>query len=281
MEKYIHSKPYHLSTPTGKRTVYGSTLNRLDRENNGNRVTLENMLTMLPNEDGNTKLRIVSYNIKALFPFYNSSLRESVIRYIEQLFIHRKIDIICLQEAFALDLYDTLYELVDQLRLNICHPPLEGKYWIGVNSGLVVISRFRIIDDTFLSYNRSSGLDLLSNKGAHYITIEMGDKPFHIVNTHLQSDNEKVAMEQVGQLIYKIPSESAIIVGDMNMGFDIGNNLENVRCINSEKVVTFPKLSEQLDYCLTYNLQLDCSFEAFSDVKLSDHYPILTTVVLR
>ncbi len=64
----------------------------------------------------------------------------------------------------------------------------------------------------------------------------------------------------------------------MNMGFDVINNLENVRCVNSERVVTFPNLDEQLDYFLLYNLQLDCSFEALSDVNLSDHYPILMTV---
>lgn len=285
MDEYVDSNRYHLTTPIGKRTVYGSTLNRLVGEfeqDNRNRVTLERMLVTSPNENGNATLRILSYNIKALFPYYTSSHGEDIIRYIEQLFVHRKIDIVCLQEAFALDFYDKLYELIDRLGLNLSHPPLEGKFLVGVNSGLVVISRFRIVEDTFLSYERSSGLDLLSNKGAQYLTMEINRKLFNIVNTHLQSDNEKLAMEQFEQLINNLTSRSAIIVGDMNMGFDTINNLEIVRCVNSERVVTFPKLDEQLDYFLLYNLGIqesDCSLKALSDVNLSDHYPIMITII--
>lgn len=258
----------------------------------------------------NKPIRIVSYNIKALFPFYNARRMKDIINFIEILFVERKTDIVCLQEAFELDFYNQLYAVVEKLSLNIVHPPLERKLRVGENSGLVTISRFNVTYEKFVRYDMAAGLCWFANKGAHYMTICLGNKSLRLVNTHLQSDNEQIAINQFGQLIDNIVFDGAVIVGDMNMSYDtVCKQLDNVtqlrienaqsasssplitahsagslkeqrcKCVNSTKEITFPETGDQLDYCLLYNLNLDCSFSVLSDVELSDHYPVLTTFV--
>ena len=222
-------------------------------------------------------IRIMSYNIKALFSFYNAARIQRLVEYIEELFLNGSVDIICLQEAFELDLYNKLYKLANDLRLNIVHPSLERKYYVGENSGLVVISRYPIIDHMFLKYDQCSGLCRLANKGAHYITVDIHGNYFNLVNTHLQSDNEKIAIKQFGKLVDNIPT-NALIVGDLNMKYDtVLQLLEEVVCVNKEKVITFPEYGEQLDYFLLHNLDLECSFKVLDTIDLSDHFPILTS----
>jgi len=227
----------------------------------------------------NNEIRIVSYNIKALFPFYNKRRIKDLANYIETLFVERKTDIVCLQEAFELDFYNQLYAMCAKNRLNIVHPPLERSFVVGENSGLVTISRYSVTYDKFVRYDRGAGLCWFANKGAHYMTVGIGsNKSLPLVNTHLQSDNETIAINQFGKLIDN--TNGALIVGDLNMGYDtVRKKLDNVKCVNSEKVVTFPEYKDQLDYFLLYNLELDCGFSVLSDVELSDHYPILTTFV--
>jgi endonuclease/exonuclease/phosphatase family metal-dependent hydrolase len=226
----------------------------------------------------NNEIRIVSYNIKALFPFYNKRRIKDLVNYIEKLFIERKTDIVCLQEAFELDLYNQLYEVVAKNRLNIVHPPLERSFVVGENSGLVTISRFNVSSCKFIRYEQAAGLCRFANKGAHYMTVDIGGKSLRLVNTHLQSDNETIAINQFGKLIDN--TNGALIVGDMNMKYDtVSKKLGHVVSVNSTKEITFPETGDQLDYFLLYNLDLKCSFSVLSDVELSDHYPILTTFV--
>lgn len=73
----------------------------------------------------------------------------------------------------------------------------------------------------------------------------------------------------------------AMIVGDLNMKYDTVSKLKNVKCVNSQKHVTFPEYNDQLDYCILYDLKLDCSFHVFTDIKFSDHYPIQITFSLK
>jgi endonuclease/exonuclease/phosphatase family metal-dependent hydrolase len=230
----------------------------------------------------NESIRIVSYNVKAMFAYYNRRRIKDLVNYIESLFIERKTDIVCLQEAFELDFYNQLYAMCAKNRLNIVHPPLERTLGIGENSGLVTISRHPVTCEKFIRYEEATGLCWFANKGAHYMTVSLGSKKsLRLVNTHLQSDNETIAINQFAKLIDNIVFDGAMIVGDLNMGFDtvlqLCKKLDHVKCVNLEKEITFPETRDQLDYFLLYNLDLDCSFSVLSDVELSDHYPILTS----
>lgn len=227
------------------------------------------------------KINIVSYNIKALFPFYNIERMLIIVDYIEDLFTKEKIDIVCLQEAFELDLYKRLYEIADRLQLNIVHPALDRRFGIGENSGLITMSRFPVKSSKFIRHSHSEGLCWFAEKGAHYMRFAIGEQSLRLVNTHLQADNESVSINQFGKLIDNIVFDGAMIVGDLNMKYDTVSKLKNVKCVNSQKHVTFPEYNDQLDYCILYDLELDCSFHVFTDIKFSDHYPIQITFSLK
>ena len=220
--------------------------------------------------DRNDEVVIMSYNIKALFPFYNARRIANIVAFIQDQFTNNKVDIICLQEAFELELYDQLYSMASRNRLNIVHPPLKRKWVVGENSGLATISRYPILEgDSFTAFAKSSGLCAFANKGYHYLEVCLGgDDMLPIVNTHLQSDNVAIAMDQ----FLSIDVERAIIVGDLNMDHDLVSTLCDP--VNPEKMTTFCD-QRQLDYFVLRGMALDCSFEVLTDVGHSDHWPIM------
>jgi endonuclease/exonuclease/phosphatase family metal-dependent hydrolase len=227
----------------------------------------------------NTVLRIMSYNIQALFPFYNTTRIDNVIRFIETMFAQNRVDIVCLQEAFELDVYDKIYEMANANHLNVVHPPLKRRYFVGENTGLVSISRYPIRHSDHIYYDISTGLCGLANKGAHYIEFAIGDGITHIVNTHLQSDNDPIAKLQFTHLLDAITSDNAIIVGDLNMSFPVV--YPRVQCANTKEIITFPEKTVQYDYCLFYNCEHTSSFCVMDDIPYSDHFPIIATISIK
>jgi len=204
-----------------------------------------------------------------------------IVEYIENAFKNNEIDVICLQEAFEIDLLDQLYKLANHCSLNIIHPSLSRRYWIGENSGLVTISRFPIGRDEFLEYDVFTGLCRFAKKGAHKMEICFDRRIITLVNTHLQSDNIDVSKKQLDVLI-KWLDKPAIICGDFNLDYEIINSYSNkFRCVNQIKQTTFQDTGEQFDYFLLYKLELECTFRVLGNVLLSDHYPILTTFIIQ
>ena len=227
-------------------------------------------------------VRIMSYNIQALFPFYNAERIQSILSYLIQQFTEQQVDIVCLQEAFEVDFYERLYAVVSFNRLYISHPPLQRRYYFGENSGLVIISRWPIQNNDFQRHDNSSGLCGLANKGYQCVQIQTdNDRILRIVNTHLQSDNEEIAIQQLQDLIWTI-GEPTIVLGDMNLGFPTMKEYifdTNVKSANDCEQTTFPSEEEQYDYGLLVRCSMDTDFEVLSEVGWSDHYPIRLTIV--
>lgn len=71
------------------------------------------------------------------------------------------------------------------------HPPLMGFPAI-VDGGLLILSRFPIVESDSFTYARGIDADQLSCKGALYAKIQLKPKVFiHLFTTHLQADYEK------------------------------------------------------------------------------------------
>ena len=229
----------------------------------------------------NHVVRVMSYNIKALFPFYNKLRIRAIVDYVESLFVENQVDIVCLQEAFELELYDHLYRVARANSLNIVHPSLSRRYYIGENSGLVTISRYPIVEHDFVRHDTSSGLCGLANKGAHYVKCSVDGRIMNIINTHLQSDNPTIAIRQLARIMDSIACEKSLLVGDMNMDYEImRRNVGDAFCLaNTNKIVTFPEDNAQYDYCI-HDSWCETRFAVLSDILHSDHYPVLLTMML-
>ena len=212
------------------------------------------------------KIQIMSYNVRAFFPFYNFKRIDNILTFIEEQFSKNQIDVLCLQEAYEFHFLDHLYDIATKYGLYVAHPSLEKKYMIGENSGLIVLSRFPTKLDSVFVYPISSGLDQFAKKSAMYFSFYVNDKRYKVMTTHLQSDNDLFAIKQIEMAIYNAPviwDNSFIIIGDLNIDF----------C--QDNIVTFPDTKKQYDYISFYNQpQPDSKISVYNTVNFSDHYPI-------
>jgi len=166
----------------------------------------------------NSSLSILTYNIQK-FPWSFKSLKT-----IAEMDNH---SIILIQEC-----YDELFSSLESYfpHYYICRGKMKGLAL--VNSGLVILSKFPIIDTKFvpfMNYNAST-YDRLTEKGFLSASINIDGQIVKIVNTHLQScDYERYdpyAFLQLKELLTysKSLDKPYIMGGDFNI--DI-NDLKN------------------------------------------------------
>jgi endonuclease/exonuclease/phosphatase family metal-dependent hydrolase len=231
------------------------------------------------NETSERQIRIMSYNIQGLFPFYNIRRIVDLVRFIGDLFANNQVDVLCLQEAWEVDLLFRLYRLAQHRNLHIIHPPVDRKNRVGENSGLVVLSRFSLSYHSSFRFPVATGLDQMANKMAMYFTFAVNGAVFKVINTHLQSDNLVVSGKQLQLAINNAPTEwneRFLLIGDLNMStIPVTTHTRNLQ-YPRHGGVTFPSTKEQYDFILFNNIKLptDEVFEVWNDICLSDHYPV-------
>jgi endonuclease/exonuclease/phosphatase family metal-dependent hydrolase len=62
----------------------------------------------------------------------------------------------------------------------------RGKY---TDSGLLILSRFPIVESAFVKFEHSSGLDSGASKGALFAKVKFGARTLMVFNTHLQASH--------------------------------------------------------------------------------------------
>lgn len=168
---------------------------------------------------------IVSYNIQK-FPWSLKSFRDKEIS--DLINSH---SIILLQECFN-EVYDSLEKYFSSY--HICRGNLKG--FNAMNSGLVTLSKFPIVDVKFYEYKSSNpfSFDYFSEKGFLVATIKVGDiekgyREIKIINTHLQSSDfhryDKYALSQLEELLgyldeLREKGDDYIVGGDFNIDID-------------------------------------------------------------
>lgn len=102
------------------------------------------------------------------------------------------------------------------------------------DSGLLVLSRYEIVDRDLITFEDSMGPDRLSAKGVIYVKIKTNASPINLFTTHLQSSYttqsysdfmkyRQIRRKQLVQLRKFIdikvqnPNETVIIAGDLNV----------------------------------------------------------------
>ncbi len=146
----------------------------------------------------------------------------------------------------------------------ICSPyyimgPDRGTLNIRQDGGLVILSKYPIIECSAMTYSSSSGTDRLASKGAVYACIQVGpsaDDYIHVFNTHIQShDYSDSRLAQIGELMDYISEiiksdkdyiRPILIAGDFNVAAEKNDNwmeLADIAPPESEKA----KSGEYLD----------------------------------
>jgi endonuclease/exonuclease/phosphatase family metal-dependent hydrolase len=242
----------------------------LIQKNVSERYTPENYINTPKDEPINSS--IVTYNIQK-FPFSLKSLNDKKIRS-----IIKNHSIILLQECFN-EAYDSLETYYPEY--HICRGVLQGLNIM--NSGLVIMSKFPIIDVNFKEYNVSNpwSFDYFSEKGFLIASIKIKNKNVKIINTHLQSSDfhryDKYALSQLNELFnylneLKENKDEYIVGGDFNI--DI-NDIKNIKEINSIKELNTIKELNNIKYPKNPTIYINLTTSGTNDKYKEGYEPFI------
>jgi len=242
----------------------------------------------------NDKIRIISYNICAL-PWWANIFGDPINR-IDNIILFlekKKPDIICLQEVFDPGI---LFIIKTKLAQYNFYKPKNGNNIL--NSGLLILSKTKIINSYYEKFTDSCGEDRYSDKGFISITTKINGNNFTIINTHLNADAifstydtcEETRMKQMEQLLHKFNNKlncNTLLCGDFNIDFTTISGKKiykkikglTASCVKSKKMITFDDENIQFDqifYIPKINYNYKCRYKVYNNryKGLSDHYPI-------
>ncbi|MFP5383017.1 MAG: sphingomyelin phosphodiesterase [Gammaproteobacteria bacterium] len=171
----------------------------------------------------NDQLKVLSYNIYAL-PLVADKISERLAELPKHL---KGYDVILFQEAFSSDRTGMLLALSGEYPYQTHVPKIP---YDGINiydSGVLVVSRYPIVNTADYIYPDCSGTDCFADKGVIYAEVIKGGKAYHVTSTHTASfDTEEARalrqeqFQQIRALVdaQNIPAFDAVMMGgDFNV----------------------------------------------------------------
>ena len=223
------------------------------------------------------QVSICTYNIQSL-PYMTKSY-ESLSKMLS------KYDVILIQEAFngIVDIGNRdrlIKNLYKEGFTSIISSPEPNIFSMKfVNSGLLIMSKYKIEYVDFIPFNLLYYSDSLSDKGILVGKIN----GIYIINTHLQAiydkKTEQIVWDQLSLLnsyINTLPKDSKVVFGgDFNINLFKSNNISKFTnlfktfSVNLSTDATFEKTGEKLDYVIYrgvngYNFKVN-KFNNYSD----------------
>ena len=152
------------------------------------------------------RIRLLTYNFFCRPPPINTNIDYKDSRFNDFLDHLKNFDIICFQELFT-TLNDRKHKMIREgaiqglkyyLAPNV--PSFFSKYL--VDSGLLILSRYPIVEHDFYEYFLNISGDATTNKGVLYSKIEIKKNKFlFLFNTHLQSSYFDDTQENIDSTI--------------------------------------------------------------------------------
>ena len=243
-----------------------------------NKPNKNNKITFTENNKSTNSIRLLTYNFFCRPPPVNTNKDDYKDSRLED-FVKdelQKFDIICFQELFT-TLNDRKHRMIREgAKVGLQYyysskvPSFFSKYL--VDSGLLILSRYEIVDNDSYDYYINISGDSVSNKGILYTKIKINDKFLFLFNTHLQAsyfdDSQKninytiqVRMSQAEELINyvynklltiprdEVNSGCVIIAGDFNIdaqNYCYANKKYKIPKYNNTEYEIFKKKLEKL-----------------------------------
>ena len=236
-------------------------------------------------------MRILTWNIAAL-PSRINLYRDpnKVIYNIIDKIIELNPNIICLQEVFDYNIQKIICNSLKYTNY-YSHISYNDKNNFISKNGLLTASNYNIIDSDELDYSNFTGPEYLIKKGLLTTKLDYNNTDLYIHNTHLQSNslayytsiceqNRRKQHREIINKLIKYEEDFNILCGDINDDYNTSqitnffNNLPFKDTIyNNEKIVTFNKNNEQLDYIVLNKKYGKVNYDIYDTSlnKLSDH----------
>ena len=216
---------------------------------------------------------IVTWNIQGLFYFLYKKKQDNIIRELHKF----DQEIICLQEVFEDSLKELIiHELKDKYPYYLLGN-VDKRYIVGDDSGLLVLSKFKIEFMKELILAEKVFPDRMASKSIMYFQI--GN--LNLVTCHLQSNNmyarlgNDISCRQIKMIKEESPFDSYIVAGDLN------NNEAYLLLDQFKNNYVNTWNNEILDYIVPINYPTMSIKTHVSDMDItdvSDHYPLMCTI---
>lgn len=199
-------------------------------------------------------LRVMTFNVPFFPPPIGEGKRTKRLKaFLKTVRSMRPLpDVITLQEIWTAWAKDKIARGLKRLYPHQYRDRSPGKYLILLNSGLMILSRHKILARTKLHYKRSTGEEKLARKGVLGVRIQLPNgKRVNVFTTHLQStsktkaNNIKIsqltqARKLISRFTRKAAKEAVILTGDFNLSAEKSPTyLEKARALWPGSVDTF------------------------------------------
>lgn len=144
-----------------------------------------------------------------------------------------KYDVVVLQEVFVKKYGEILRSHLTDFEYSISTPQRGKRKGFTLSSGVYLISRFKILSQEFIMYDKSLPFfykdNKMADKGVLAVTFEKEGHPFCVLGTHMQSvvgddsfEIQKAQLQDIYSLGKRCSQESKIpvfLAGDLNINF--------------------------------------------------------------
>lgn len=206
-------------------------------------ILLLAILSVIPSElvfsqeapNSSKELKILCWNIYMLprSVFYTGKRKRA--REIAKVLPAENYDIIVFQEAFHGDARRIMKRAWKDLYPNRIGPANRHWYWVKVNSGVWILSKFPLKELQQIKYKDCHGfVDCFANKGALLVEGEFEGQKFQLLGTHIQAGGPDSIKQKQYEAIraladqYKEEGVPQILAGDFNMGPDVDGSYERM-----------------------------------------------------
>lgn len=224
-------------------------------------------------------LNVLAYNLFMLTPPIGSSEEtqraQIVNNYIEG------YDVVILNEVFYNSARND--ELIPRLSTEYpFHSAVVSGSGFAEDGGVMIFSRWPILNEDQMVFSVCDGTDCLSSKGVMYVEINKLGMPYHVFGTHTQAwpDPTSIAvrLEQLGEMYafmesQNIPLDEAVIFGgDMNVNKANSNqNLEYIPMLDTLQVTEPQYIGHAFTYDPNYNNYASGNVQEFLDYIFSEN----------
>jgi hypothetical protein len=213
--------------------------------------------------------KIVSWNINEVLCFSTPHSQEIILKRLKII----NADIICLQGVYNNRCRKFLIDNLKEIYQYYITGDLYQNYKLGEHSGLLIISKFPIIFNKIISFNKKSSIDNLCNKGVLYVTINN----INIALAHCSYYCDIYLIENELSLIKETsPFQEYIVVGCLQHpeAYKSLTMLKNNNCYTNidKKSINDYILSSYTTLKITINI-------SYLDISLvSYNFPIIATI---